>query len=160
MHSGTAPTYNRIAPQPSCAYLSCRVLLPPQSPAPPIPLQSECTTGIDAGTAYYKYLPFDDSTCSSAVACSLLGKAVSRCRALWAAAADPNPTEEESPKVSDDCECTIEASKLVAGGGLKIKAGWPATCPAVELVSAYFTHWQLKQLPTNRNTRMLLCRSR
>lgn len=78
-------------------------------------LESECTTGIDAGTAYYKYLPFDDSTCSSAVGCSLLGKAVSRCRALWAAAADPNPTEEESPKVSPDCECNIEASKLVTG---------------------------------------------
>lgn len=55
----------------------------------------QCTSNTNENTPYYKYLPFDDSICSSSVGCSLLGKAVNDCKALWEAGDAPGP----SPKV-------------------------------------------------------------
>ncbi|KAL4420902.1 hypothetical protein ABPG77_001243 [Micractinium sp. CCAP 211/92] len=84
-----------------------------------------CTSNTNENTPYYKYLPFDESICSSAVGCSVLGKAVNKCKALWVAGYSASP----SPKLAPDCDCALIPSKMIVGAG-PASAPMPAPAPA------------------------------
>ncbi len=77
-------------------------------------------------------LPFDDQICSSAVGCSLLGKATDRCKKLWETLEDKMT---ESPKISDDCGCEWIPSK-VASAGKSWLNGWLA-CGRCKFLTAH-----------------------
>lgn len=85
-----------------------------------LPTALQCTSNTNENTPYYKYLPFDESICSSAVGCSVLGKAVNKCKALWVAGYSASPL----PKVR--CSLTPPAGCRESGG----KGGLPAGLPS------------------------------
>ncbi|KAL4443336.1 hypothetical protein ABPG75_011073 [Micractinium tetrahymenae] len=84
-----------------------------------------CTSTTDENTPFYHYLPFDESICSSSVSCSILGKAVDKCQALWEAGYDAS----RSPKLATDCDCKIIPELMNNGTGSPIGAPSPAPGP-------------------------------